>query len=248
MAKGEYDEQAKFIADKVTTVAREELQAAAKDGTLRGIKQESIEGLIKIIKAYYEEYSRWKGGGVLSADINDVIEEVSKVYLYAKSNPELFRNYNLYSSGLSEDREALIKECYAKFESAISEIDIEFTDEILKRNKYGTREYVESPKYQFGFLGIGSAFNIGAEDENGVPTRITYFDREGEFLETPRKEYYYNGKWDSEYPRDKIQARPNKMPFGIDRVAEGAKKINPNELIQGKSEKEKNSEISEIGE
>lgn len=243
MTRSEYDEQSKFISNKVLEIAREEFKVAVQTGTLTGIDEASIEDLLKVLYAYYSELNRCYSGGFISADINDIIEAVMLEYIRAKESPELFRNFSSSFSDIPLEKKVLITECHENFENSILDLNFDYTKEGLI-----PKILIKNPIYHFENLGNSGAFSILKKDKNDILTRITYFGKNGEILDSPTFSYFYFDSWHDEYPPYIEYSRPSEMPFSSDRIAKAIERIDCNELITDKQSENMINEFQTRGE
>lgn len=191
MAKS-YDEQAKFLADKLKEATLIELKTAASEGRLHWLKEESIEDLAEIIYLYYKEFNRPFESGLESADINDIIRVVFNLYIDIKKHPY---DYMIpEGKKFSDEWEKFIKECRAVFAKNVLGIDLKLQNKRLEDCNYAPI-VVENPKFQFAYVANSGGFAMGYENDKGIPVRFQYMDEFGRILDQPIETYYDSGYW-----------------------------------------------------
>ena len=188
--KGEFDEQSKFLAEKLKQAVVFELTEASKKGELKYITPEQIEAVAEIVYQYYAEYNKPYGGGAMRANINHVIEEALEAYVETKAGKE---------DKIPSSRSDIIAAKEA-FKKAILGINLTLDPELKSFTSMGMpHEFVTQPIYEFGWVGNAGSFSMARENEQGVPVREQYF-MDGVILPEPIVTYYVNGDWQSEPP------------------------------------------------
>ena len=168
---------ADFLADKLTEIAREELESGAEQGRLHYFSKDSIDSLIKIIELYYRICEREHGGGIIFGDINAIIQHAFQEYFFykkegldraAKANPQAIEFINGVDKLVFKNENG----------------EVVSLDELKKISMDEGIQVVEMPKYKMSEIGNGGSFSVIYTDENGERIKCKYVDN-GIVLDEP---------------------------------------------------------------
>ena len=191
----QYDEQAKFLANKMKEIALIELRSAVDKEELRYLKAESVDTVAEIIYWYYMELNRPYGGGVVDTDINGVIEAALTSYKYAKAG----RSSTTFLP--NDEWKKLLDETETAFKNNVAGLNVELEGCTLEDMQgQAPHLFVPSPTFSFPYIGNAAAFACDMHEKSGLVVREQYFDNNGRILQNPVVTYCVNGTWQEEPP------------------------------------------------